>query len=213
MLRQGTYSCARFTLYEYIQSLATQNRSGPTPIWLLATCAGVAGGLAGLIGNPFEIVLVRMCTDGIKPIGERYGYSNGAQAVYVVARDEGTRALYRGLGPNVIRSVLMSTLLPLSLPCTLTIKDVSQLAVYDAMKRSLLASSYNLTDSIPLHLSCGLVAGTIATTLCAPVDVLKSRIQSEATHTTLLQICKTGIRNEGMGFFMRGWTPAWLRLT
>lgn len=119
MLRQGTYSCARFTLYEYIQSLATQNRSGPTPIWLLATCAGVAGGLAGLIGNPFEIVLVRMCTDGIKPIGERYGHSNGAQAVYVVARDEGTRALYRGLGPNVIRSVLMSTLLPLSLPCTL----------------------------------------------------------------------------------------------
>lgn len=50
-----------------------------------------------------------MCTDGVKvDTSARYGYANGVQGLYLVARNEGSTALYRGLGPNVIRSVLMS---------------------------------------------------------------------------------------------------------
>lgn len=52
-----------------------------------------------------------MCTDGVKQnVAARYNYSNGMAGLFLVARDEGTSALYRGLGPNVIRSVLMSAL-------------------------------------------------------------------------------------------------------
>lgn len=50
-----------------------------------------------------------MCTDGVKQnVAARYNYSNGMAGLFLVARNEGTSALYRGLGPNVIRSVLMS---------------------------------------------------------------------------------------------------------
>lgn len=95
-----------------------------------------------------------------------------------------------------------------------------------------------------------LVAGTVATTICAPADVLKSRIQAASksgagslvsfpssfspppfsflagvrggddqvgtqltTKQSLLQITTQGLRNEGPLFLMKGWTPAWLRLT
>lgn len=57
------------------------------------------------------------------------------------------------------------------------------------------------------------MAGTMATTLCAPADVLKSRIQSSAGKEGLLQVLRSGLREEGALFLMRGWTPAWLRLT
>lgn len=62
-----------------------------------------------------------------------------------------------------------------------------------------------------------LAAGTVATTICAPADVLKSRIQSASKSaspsSSLAQILAQGLKQEGPLFLMKGWTPAWLRLT
>lgn len=57
ILRQATYSTARISFYESIKSRAMKGREGPAPLWLLTGCAGVAGGLAGCIGNPMEVSL------------------------------------------------------------------------------------------------------------------------------------------------------------
>jgi hypothetical protein len=109
ILRQGTYSTARFGLHNYLSSQLLQ-RSGrdrlPTS-WNIA-CAGVSGGIAGLIGNPTEVVLVRMCADGAKPVESRFRYSNPLVGLWRVWREEGIKAFSRGIGPNVTRSVLMS---------------------------------------------------------------------------------------------------------
>lgn len=63
-----------------------------------------------------------------------------------------------------------------------------------------------------------LIAGTVATTVCAPADVLKSRIQAASKAAgggamSLLAILSQGLKQEGPLFLMKGWTPAWLRLT
>lgn len=65
-----------------------------------------------LMGGPRQIVLVRMCTDIGRAPAAQYHYANGLQGLFVVARDEGSAALYRGVGPNVIRSVIMSASSP-----------------------------------------------------------------------------------------------------
>ncbi|CCF41001.1 mitochondrial dicarboxylate transporter [Colletotrichum higginsianum] len=74
-----------------------------------------------------------------------------------------------------------------------------------------------MKDDIKTHAVASLFAGTAATTICAPADVLKSRIQSAAASgpgaNSLLRIVQTGLREEGAIFLMKGWTPAWLRLT
>ncbi|KAG8407766.1 hypothetical protein J3459_018360 [Metarhizium acridum] len=51
---------------------------------------------------------------------------------------------------------------------------------YASAKQSLLASS-NMSDNVTTHVLASLMAGTVATTLCAPADVLKSRMQSSAS--------------------------------
>ena len=61
-----------------------------------------------MLGNPTEVVLVRMCADGVKPVTERYLYPNAIAGLIRIGQEEGLKAFYKGLGPNVMRSVLMS---------------------------------------------------------------------------------------------------------
>ncbi|KAJ9609761.1 hypothetical protein H2200_006089 [Cladophialophora chaetospira] len=203
MLRQSTYSTARFGLYNYFAKRARE-RSGLARLssGTEILCAGVAGGLAGLIGNPTEVALVRMCADGAKVPAQRFRYKHAFNAIARIGREEGLRTFTRGLGPNVVRSVIM---------------NVSQIATYSAAKRQLLSNpSLNLKDGIFTHFLASLVAGTVATTACAPADVLKSRIQNAVTvdgvKPSVSKIIAESMRTEGPRFLMRGWTPAWLRL-
>lgn len=71
-------------------------------------CAGLAGGVAGILGNPTEVVLVRMCADGAKASGRRFSYQNALSGLVRIARDEGVKTFGKGLVPNIARSVLMS---------------------------------------------------------------------------------------------------------
>ncbi|KAK2608140.1 hypothetical protein N8I77_006771 [Diaporthe amygdali] len=201
ILRQSTYSTARFGLYNILaQHLKSKSPTGQLSSWTTIGAAGVAGGLAGVIGNPAEVILVRMCADGAKPPPERANYPDAVRGLWRIARDEGLGNLARGLGPTVVRSVLM---------------NVGQIAPYTAAKRALLAKT-TLQDDVKTHMLSSLVAGTVATTICAPADVLKSRVQAASKaggSSSLLQITTQGLRQEGPLFLMKGWTPAWLRLT
>jgi dicarboxylate transporter 10 len=146
ILRQSTYSTARFGLYSILCG-QVQQRSG-TKLSTASTvaCAGVAGGLAGMIGNPTEVILVRMCADAAKPAAERFGYSDAMTGLYRIGKEEGVRVFGRGLSANVVRSVIMSKA---PCPCHVwvdlcadRVKDVSQIApwVYPP-------------DSVPLKLT------------------------------------------------------------
>jgi dicarboxylate transporter 10 len=167
------------------------------------TCAGLAGGIAGVVGNPAEIVLVRMCADGAKHPSERFVYGNALSGLVRIGVEGGFGAYFRGLGPNIVRSVLM---------------NVSQIATYTEAKKQLLTmKQLNLEDDIRTHILASFAAGTVATTVCAPADVIKSRFQNAskapgARHISVLQYVLATVRNEGLGFLMKGWTPAWLRL-
>ncbi|KAK7728283.1 hypothetical protein SLS63_006731 [Diaporthe eres] len=196
ILRQSTYSTARFGLYSLLaQHLRSKSPTGQLSSWATIGAAGLSGGLAGVIGNPAEVILVRMCADGAKPPAERANHPDAIRGLWRIARDEGLATFARGLGPTVVRSVLM---------------NVGQIAPYTAAKRALLANT-SLQDDVKTHMLSSLVAGTVATTICAPADVLKSRVQAASKSGS--SITTQGLRNEGPLFLMKGWTPAWLRLT
>lgn len=116
ILRQTTYSTARFALYDFFSG-KTKQRTGSQKLsgGSVVLCAGLAGGVAGFLGNPAEVVLVRMCADGVKDVKQRYQYSNALNGIIRIAREEGMQTFYKGLIPNVVRSVIM---------------NVSQIAVY-----------------------------------------------------------------------------------
>jgi hypothetical protein len=77
-----------------------------------------------------------MCADGVKTPSQRYLYSNAISGMIRIGRDEGLGAFTKGLGPNVVRSVLMSEFNTCNVrhKSANDTKDVSQIAVYDEVK-------------------------------------------------------------------------------
>lgn len=87
----------------------------------------------------------------------------------------------------------------------------SQLASYDAFK-SLLLTHTPLTDNLSTHFSASFLAGFVATTVCSPVDVIKTRIMSSGESKGLAKLMKDVYRLEGVGWMFRGWVPSFIRL-
>ncbi|KAK4046521.1 hypothetical protein OIO90_006533 [Microbotryomycetes sp. JL221] len=197
ILRQMTYSLTRFGVYDHLkQKLATPTE--PTlPAWKMAVAASVAGGLGGIAGNPADIVLVRMTSDGNKPPEKQLKYRNCFDGLLRIVREEGPAALFRGVGPNVARAILM---------------NASQLATYDVFKTGLLQTRW-MEDGLPLHFTSSFLAGTVATTICAPFDVIKSRIMNASGNEGVVKVITKSFQREGFAWMFRGWTPAWIRLS
>ncbi|CAE6514033.1 unnamed protein product [Rhizoctonia solani] len=197
LFRQMTYSLCRFWAYDESKKIVHKG-SGPMPGWKMALAGTMAGGIAGIVGNPGEILMVRMQGDFAKPPERRLNYKHCFDGLYKMIRDEGFSSLARGLTPNVFRSVLM---------------NASQLASYDFFKIQLLQTG-KFQENINLHFTASFMAGTVATTVCSPADVLKSRIMNASGpgSTSTLAVIRTSIQNEGPMFMFKGWVPAWMRL-
>ncbi len=77
----------------------------------------------------------------------------------------------------------------------------------------MLVSTAGLQDGPFLHFCAAFCAGTFATTVCTPIDVVKSRVQNAAkgADSGVLSIIRSSLAKDGPAVFMRGWTPAWLR--
>lgn len=196
LMRQMSYSLCRFWAYDESKKLVVKG-SNP-PAWQLALAGSMAGGIAGVVGNPAEIIMVRMQGDFAKPPEKRLNYKNCFDGLYKMVRDEGVSSMARGMGPNVVRAILM---------------NASQLASYDWFKEQIIRSGY-MQDGFGLHFTASFAAGTVATTVCSPADVLKSRIMNASApgSTSTMQAIRTAIANEGPMFMFKGWVPAWMRL-
>ena len=158
-----------------------------------------------------------MASDRAKPLGERFLYRNCVHGLYRIVKDEGVLALYRGWQPNTVRAILM---------------NASQLASYDVFKKMLL-SVQGSKDGPILQFGASFLAGTVATSelsgfmillygperliepqchrlaICAPADVVKSRVMAAKGGASIPTIITTAVKQEGLRFFFRGWTAAW----
>jgi len=195
-----SYSLVRLGAYEEMKARISQ--SGRPSAVSLILIASLAGGLGGVAGNPADILLVRMTSDSIRPPEKRYGYPNAVRGLISLVKEEGMRGLARGLGPNTTRAVLM---------------NVSQVGSYDFFKSTLLRNplpvvDYQLRDNLLLHVLASLLAGTFATTVCSPADVLRSRVMAASSNEGATQVLTRSLRQEGVGFLFKGWTPAFIRL-
>jgi dicarboxylate transporter 10 len=201
LLRQLTYSTVRFGVYEDLkQRFSPQpTPTNPNPklsfgaLILMSSFSGFCG---GVIGNPGDVLNVRMQSDFAKPEDERRSYKHALDGLIRMVREEGVASLFRGVGANSARALLMTS---------------SQLASYDAFKRVCL-DSLHLDDNLVTHFTSSLAAGFVATTICSPVDVVKTRVMSAGGKVPIIQLLKDATRNEGYLWMLRGWVPSFIRL-
>jgi hypothetical protein len=85
--------------------------------------------------------------------------------------------------------------------------NASQLVSYDFFKESLL--SHGLENGMPLHILSSALSGTVATTICAPADVVKSRVMNASGNDGPVKLLMESLKKEGPRFLFKGWLPAW----
>jgi dicarboxylate transporter 10 len=196
LLRQATYSLTRFGVYEYLKENYVPQEKTKSMAYLLPISM-LSGAIGGMVGNPSDIVNIRMQNDTGLPLDKRRNYSHAIDGVVSIIKTEGTSALFRGLSTNLFRGVLMTS---------------SQVVTYDVAKELLITLGMN-KDSFLTFFNSSLLAGLIATTICSPADVLKTRIMNAThDHQPVLKILTSALKNEGPSFLFRGWVPSFVRL-
>lgn len=86
-----------------------------------------AGAAGGVVGSPADLTNIRMQNDGRLPVEQRRNYKNAIDGLVRITRDEGVLALWRGVGANVNRAMLMTA---------------SQVATYDQFKDLLVGTGF-----------------------------------------------------------------------
>lgn len=200
LFRQLTYSTTRFGLYEILkQSLDDDPRR--LPFHQKVLLAGISGAAGGFLGTPGDVVNVRMQNDIKLPQDLRRNYSHVLDGMKTIAKYEGTKALFSGTTMATSRAILMT---------------IGQLSMYDQFKHILITTTPEglLEDDTITHLIASLMAGTTATTLTQPLDVIKTRLMNETTghYKGALDVAKSIMRDYGPIGFFRGYLPAFVRL-
>jgi len=201
LLRQLTYSTVRFGVYEDLKTRfapePTPTNPKPSPSLInLILMSSAAGFLGGIAGNPGDVMNVRMQSDFGKPPEDRRNYKHVVDGLIRMVREEGASSLFRGVGANSTRALLMTS---------------SQLASYDVFKSTCL-TTFKMPDNFLTHFTASLSAGFVATTICSPVDVVKTRIMSVGGNVPIGELLRKAVREEGWLWMFRGWVPSFMRL-
>jgi hypothetical protein len=137
-----------------------------------------------------------MQQDLANPPGKRRNYKNAIDGLVRMIREEGSKSLFRGVWPNTLRAGLMTS---------------SQLATYDEAKALLMKLPF-FDDGVATHFSASLISGLVATTICSPVDVIKTRVMSSHDSHGIVHLLTDITKHEGLKWIFRGWTPSFMRL-
>jgi len=197
LLRQATYTTTRLGVYNILLDRATKEKK-VLPFYQKALIGMTAGGIGALIGNPAEIVLVRMTADGRLPPEQRRCYKNAFQALYRIWGEEGLLRLWRGSTPTVLRAMVL---------------NAAQLATYSQSKQVLLNSGW-FKDNITCHFFASMSSGFFSTVVSMPIDIAKTRIQNMKgqEYKNVLDVWVKIIQNEGFFSLWKGFTPYYFRL-
>jgi solute carrier family 25 oxoglutarate transporter 11 len=165
LLRQASFVGTKFLLYEqckqaYLTQEVLQEEEKPLSFSELIVCGLFAGMGGAVVGNPFDLAMVRMQADGQLLAKNQRNYNNGFDAVVRITREEGVATLWRGCEATIARGSIITA---------------SQFAVYDQSKYELLRRGL-LEEGLCLSVVASIISST-ASGICAnPFDVAKSRL-------------------------------------
>ncbi|KAH6685844.1 mitochondrial carrier domain-containing protein [Plectosphaerella plurivora] len=191
LIRQMTYGSTRFALYEGLKEKAASQGVLNFPV--LMAISAVSGAAGGLVGNPADIVNVRM-QHGTSTHEQRRLF----QMIVGVGREGGATGYFRGVGPNCARAAVMTS---------------CQLGAYDTFK-SVLMGHLGMGDRGGTQLLSSVLAGLLATTLCSPVDVVKTQLMRSTAvpKPSAVDVVRALTRSDGLRWMFRGWIPSFARL-
>lgn len=206
LLRQAVYTTARMGFFETFMKSLNQNADSSNRKVTFYERAGAglaAGGIAAMIGNPADLSLIRMQSDGLKPPEKRANYKSVIDALARITKAEGVTALWAGALPTVVRAMAL---------------NVGQLAFFAESKSQLQThTSLSIRNQT---FAASAIAGFFASFLSLPFDFIKTRLQKQQKDPKTGQLPYRGvvdcarkvIRDEGWLRFYRGFGTYYVRI-
>lgn len=205
LLRQAVYTTARLGLFEtFMGKLTARAKEQGKQVGFAerATAGLSAGGLAAMIGNPADLALIRMQSDGLKPLAQRKNYKSVIDALSGIARSEGVGALWAGASPTIVRAMAL---------------NFGQLAFFSEAKVQLKAHTELAPQAQILGASA--VAGFFASFFSLPFDFVKTRLQKQSKgpdgklpYTSMVDCFRKVAKEEGVLRFYRGFGTYYVRI-
>ncbi|CEP63740.1 Sfc1p LALA0_S09e01442g [Lachancea lanzarotensis] len=172
---------------------------------LMAEVAGAtgAGGATGPSTASFSSVAYHSGHSATANVKATARYRNAVQATYVIIKEEGPRALYRGVSLTAARQAT---------------NQGANFTVYSTLKRRL--QRYHNTEMLPSWETSliGLISGAVGPFSNAPLDTIKTRLQKDkstskaSSFTRIANITRQLIQEEGFRALYKGITPRVMRV-
>lgn len=199
VVREMTYSSFRMGMYEPIKEFTVSvTGAGQNDAVVKWGSAFLSGGIGSALFNPVDLVKVRFQSQlPTNPVPYR---GSVVYALYKIFREEGvTNGLYKGCTATVVRAALLTS---------------GQLGSYDVFKNNLLVGKLAFKkDDVATHLAASLLASLVATTVCNPPDVIKTRMMNEyGRGLSFGRMVYDILRKEGPSAFMKGWSASYCRI-
>lgn len=206
LLRQAVYTTARLGFFEtFVKQLNARADTANRKLTFAERAAAglTAGGIAAMIGNPADLALVRMQSDGLKPPEARANYRSVFDALLRIPRQEGVNALWAGALPTVIRAMAL---------------NMGQLTFFSEAKAQLKQNTSLSTQNQTFAASA--IAGFFASFLSLPFDFIKTRLQKQQKDPKTGQLPYRGVMDcarkvvaeEGWLRFYRGFGTYYVRI-
>jgi solute carrier family 25 oxoglutarate transporter 11 len=160
---------------------------------------------AAVLGNPADLALIRMQSDGLKAAHLRSNYKNVFHALSDITAKEGIVSLWTGCAPTVARAMAL---------------NFGQLAFFSETKSRLAAlekSGYHSLSANQQILASSAVAGFFASFFSLPFDFVKTRMQKggnivDGRKVGMVQTALKVAREEGVMRFYRGFGTYYIRI-
>ncbi|KAI7864914.1 mitochondrial carrier domain-containing protein [Spinellus fusiger] len=185
-----------FTVYDYCKNTWSNRDGHQEKSWVVhITSAMTAGAASTTLTNPLWVIKTRFMTQTSRT---DYQYKNTLDAFVTIARQEGIRGFYKGLGSSLIGISHVAVQFPL----------------YEKLK-SILQTDHNSPPgsmTILLSSSFSKMAASMAT---YPHEVIRTRLQNQAKkpfkYNGIFHALKVIAREEGFRGFYKGMSANLLR--
>ena len=203
LMRQVTYTTARMGIYKSLFN-RHQAKHGDVSLAMKSLYSGTAGFFGSIVGNPADLILIRMQADMTMPEAQKRHYTGFMNAFQRIVKEEGAMSLWSGSSPTIIRAVVL---------------NLAMLGPFDEAKEKLNKLT-GKKDTIEVRLAASAIAGFLASFCSLPFDNLKTKLQKmkycEQTksfpYQNIADCLQKSIKNEGVSKLWAGFPTYYTRI-
>ena len=160
LVRQVTYTTARMGIYKTLFN-NYKEKHGDVSMKMKSVFGLSAGFFGALVGNPADLILIRLQSDATLPEAQRRNYTGFGNAFSRIIKEEGFLSLWRGSSPTIIRAMVL---------------NFGMLGPFDEVKEKINRFKGS-KDTLSTRLTAAAVAGFLSSFLSLPFDNAKTKMQ------------------------------------